>query len=128
MHGYRRPTPSHRRNRIASAKKTGAAPQGAAKQDQIDASCNAHEPETRLRTGKKPRAQRATVGVGYSLLKEKCAERVQCVVRYKPNRDGNRCGKKRDASNLNNDRRVTLIAPYDVHEILVLTSSCLDGT
>jgi hypothetical protein len=43
-------------------------------------------------------------------VKERCAERIQYVVRYKPSRDDNHHGSKRDASNLNNDRRVSRMA------------------
>ena len=62
------------------------------------------------------------------LLKERYAERIQCVVRYNPNRDGNHHGDKRNASKLNDDRPLSLIALHDVHEILVFTKSCADGT
>jgi hypothetical protein len=49
------------------------------------------------------------------LLKERYAEQVQCVTRYKPNRDGNHHANKRNSSNLNNDRCVSLIAFHGVH-------------
>src|SRR5436309_6875499 len=61
------------------------------------------------------------------LLKERYAERIQCVVRYQPNRDGNHHGNKRNASNLYNDRVLSRIAFHAVHEILVLTMSSTDG-
>ena len=61
-------------------------------------------------------------------LRKGVAERVQYASRYNPNRDGNHHGNKRNASKLNDDRPLSLIALHDVHEILVFTKSCTDGT
>ena len=68
-----------------------------------------------MRTARRSEPPNMCARVGIGLLKERYADQVQCVARYKPNRDGNHHGDKRNASNLNDDRAVDQIAFHSVH-------------
>ena len=68
-----------------------------------------------MRTARRSEPPNMCARVSIGLLKERYADQVQCVARYKPNRDGNHHGDKRNANNLNDDRAVDRIAFHSVH-------------
>ena len=68
-----------------------------------------------MRTARRSEPPNMCARVGIGLLKERYADQVQCVARYKPSRDGNHHANKRNESKLNNDRSVGRIAFRSVH-------------